>query len=94
MDLVYDWAFLYALKEMISGDAFNSNELDLLLVFDPEHATRTKREIYIWKIAERYSSDASKLKNLNLLLEETEEIAKTGKYLKEAQNEGKHKAKG
>jgi hypothetical protein len=42
------------------------------------------REIAIWEIAEKYNADPVKLKDLNLSIEETEDIAKSGKYKKEA----------
>jgi hypothetical protein len=83
-DFVCDWAFLYALHEMFSEKEekkhFDSKTLELLMLFDPEYASQTKREIDIWRIAEKYGADAVKLKELNLSLEKTEEIAKSGKY--------------
>jgi len=90
-DLVWDWAFLYAIDEMIaeeSGEPFNSRRLDLEMIRNPQAARETQREIAIWGIAEKYGADPVKLKNLNLSIEETEEIAKSGKYKKETQNEG------
>ena len=93
-DLVYDWAFLYALWEMVSEDKkkpfFDSKDLDMELMEDVYCARETQREITIWEIAETYGADPVKLKDLNLSIEETEEIAKSGKYQKEAQNERQH----
>lgn len=96
-DLVWDWAFLYATDEMVSeilGKPFDSRELDLEMIRNPQYARETQREIAIWKIAEKYGADPVKLKELNLSIEETEEIAKSGKYKKEAQeNERSHSQK-
>lgn len=89
-DLVWDWAFLYAFNEMVSeiqGEPFDSRELDLEMIRNPQHARETQREIAIWEIAEKYNADAVKLKDLNLSIEKTEEIAKSGKYKKEAHHE-------
>lgn len=49
----------------------------------------TGREIAIWDIAQRHGADPVELKDLNLSIEETEEMAKSGKYNKEVQMEGK-----
>lgn len=90
-DLVYDWAFLYATFEMVSEDKgepfFDSKNLDMELIEDVYSARETQREIAIWGIAETYGADPVKLKDLNLSIEEIEEIAKSGEYQKEAQNE-------
>ena len=90
-DLVYDWAFLYATFEMVSEDKgepfFDSKNLDMELIEDVYSARETQREIAIWGIAETYGADPVKLKDLNLSIEEIEEIAKSGKYQKEAHNE-------
>lgn len=90
-DLVWDWAFLYALEEMVSedlGKPFDSRELDMEMITDVYSARETQREIAIWEIAEKYGSDPVKLKDLNLSIEETEEIAKSGKYKKEDNHAG------
>lgn len=82
-DSVYDWAFLYAISEMISeanGSPFNSKKLDLEMIKNPDYASETQKEIAIWKIAQKYGADPVKLKNLNLSIEESEEIARSGKY--------------
>jgi hypothetical protein len=95
-DLVFDWAFLYAIDEMIaeeSGKPFESRERDLEMINNPQIAREVMREIAIWDIAYKYGTDPVRLKELNLSIEETEEIAKSGKYKKGAQNERKHKAK-
>ena len=92
-DLVYDWAFLYALEEQISeilGKPFDSRNLDSEMMYDPYYARETQREIAIWEIGEKYGADPVKLKDLNLSIEQTEEIAKSGKYKKEAQHERTH----
>jgi|GEM_PF-3252012 len=89
-DLVYDWAFRYAIHEIISEESekpFKSRELDLEMIRNPHAARETQREIAIWNIATEYGADPVKLKDLNLSIEETEEIAKSGKCKKEAQNE-------
>lgn len=90
LDLVFDWAFLYATDEMIAdetGKPFGGRERDLELINNPQAAREVMREIDIWKIATKYKADPMQLKELNLSLEETEEAAKTGKYKQEAQNE-------
>lgn len=95
-DLVYDWAFLYALWEMVyeaQGKAFNSKELDLEMMRTPEAARETQREIAIWKIAEKYGADPVGLKDLNLSVEATEDAAKPGKYKKEGTVKSKSKSK-
>jgi hypothetical protein len=92
-DLVRDWAFLYALDEMISelqGKPFDSTKLDLEMINNPYLARETQREIAIWDIAQKYGADPVKLKDLNLSIEQTEEIAKSGKCKKEAQHERSH----
>ena len=49
------------------------------------------RDIAIWEMGEKYGADPVKLKDLNLSIEETEKIAKSGKYQKEVnQNERAH----
>lgn len=95
-DLVWDWAFLYALEEMLSeiqGKPFNSTRLDLEMISNPYHAREVQREIAIWKIAEKYGADPVKLKDLNLSIDQTEEIAKSGKYKKEVNHERTHTSK-
>ena len=104
-DMVFDWAFLYATHELVAeeygkpGEPFESKDLDLELINTPQYARETMREIDIWIIASKYKADPMQLKELNLSLEETEEIAKSGKYKwdgwdkPEVQNERKHKAK-
>jgi hypothetical protein len=79
-DLVSDWAFLYAMDEMVSEDLgrpFDSTRLDLELIKDAYYAHETQREIAIWGIAEKYGADPVKLKDLNLSIEETEGIVKS-----------------
>ena len=97
LDLVFDWAFLYAIDELVaeeSGKPFKSKELDRELIETPQHAREVMREIKIWGIAFEYKADPMQLKELDLSLEETEEAAKTGKYKwdkwdkQEAENEG------
>ena len=93
-DLVFDWAFFYAFDESITeetGKPFGGRERDLELINNPQAARETMREIDIWIIATTYKADPVKLKDLNLSIEETEEIAKSGKYKQEAQDERKHK---
>ena len=102
-DLVSAWAFLFALREMIckeSGEHFDSRELELEMISNPQSALEVRREIDIWIIATEYRADPMQLKELNLSLEETREAAKSGKYKwdqwdkvglpteKEAENEG------
>jgi len=79
-DLVWDWASLYALEEMVSeiqGEPFNSSELDLEMISNPYYAREEQRANDIWGIAEKYGADPVKLKALNLSIEETEEIVKS-----------------
>lgn len=83
LDLVFDWAFLYAIDEIITeetGKPFGGRERDLELINNPQYARETMREINIWNIATGYGADPVKLKDLNLSIEETEEAAKSGKY--------------
>lgn len=117
-DLVWDWAWEYAITEWISevtNTPFDTTELDSKLISDiycaqREHS-KSKRQNAIWGIAEKLnpdfrapgadfnalfdavSADFNALMELNLSIEETEEIAKSGKYKKEAQNERVNKAK-
>ena len=80
LDLVYDWAFLYTLEEMVfemQGKPFDSSELDLEMMSNPYYASESRKEIFIHEIADKYSADPIKLKNLNLSLEEIEEIVKS-----------------
>jgi len=96
-DLVYDWAFLYAGEEWVCeflGKPFDNTKLDLEMIKDVYYARETRREIVIWAIAEKYGADPVKLKDLNLSIKETEEIAKSGKYKKEAQHERTHSQEG
>ncbi len=96
-DLVWDWAFLYATWDLISwiqAKPFDSRRLDLEMINDVYHARETQREIAIWGIAEKYGADPVKLKDLNLSIEETEEIAKSGKYKKEAHHERSYNQEG
>jgi hypothetical protein len=53
-------------------------------------AEETLRVLAIDEIAEKYGAHPFKLAALNLSIEETEEIAKSGKYRKEANNERSH----
>jgi hypothetical protein len=102
-DLVYDWAFFYALNEQLYEDFGKRpfTDLDLELINDVYHARREMRTIELWQIAEKYGDDPDKLKELNLPQEEIdavisvrEEQNKLYKELEEeAQNERKHKAK-
>ena len=57
-------------------------------------AEETQRVFAIDEIADKYGAHPLKLLALNLSIEETEEIAKSGKYPKEAQNERPHTSKG
>lgn len=118
LDLIWDWAWQYAMSEWvdeISHKPFDTTELDLELVRNPQYAQESRRDteraIAIWGIAERLhpdfrgpgtdfdallsavGADFNALMELNLSIEETEEIAKSGKYKKEAQDERKHKTK-
>ena len=120
LDLVWDWAWQYALSEWvneitrkpdeITHKPFDTTELDLELVRNPQYAQESRRDteraIAIWGIAERLhpdfrgpgtdydalfsavGTDFNALMELNLSIEETEEIAKSGKYKQEAENEG------
>jgi len=117
-ELLWDWAWAYAMDEWLSeitNRPFDTTELDLELVRNPQYAQESRRDteraIAIWGIAERLhpdfrgpgadfdalfsavTADFSALMELNLSIEEIEEIAKSGKYKKEAQNEGECKAK-
>jgi len=89
-DLLWDWAWLYAEQEWVAevtGKPFDVPEFDLELMENPQYAIdmrrESDREIAIWDIAEKYNADAMKLKDLNLSIEKTEKIAKSGKYKKE-----------
>lgn len=117
-ELLWDWAWAYAMDEWLSeitNKPFDTTELDLELVRNPQYAQESRRDteraIAIWGIAERLhpdfrgpsadfdalfsavGADFNALMELNLSIEETEEIAKSGKYKKEAQNERVNKAK-
>jgi len=96
-DLTWDWAWAYATDEWLSeitNTPFNTTKLDLEMVRNPQYATErrrvTEREIAIFTIASKYGADPVELNDLNLSIEQTEEIAKSGKYTKEAQNERTH----
>ena len=89
-ELVWDWAWAYAMDEWLSeitNNPFDTTNLDLEMVRNPQYATERRRaferEIAIWRIAEKYGPDPVKHKDLNLSIEETGEIAKSGKYKKE-----------
>jgi len=89
-DLVLDWAYEYAMSEWLSeitNKPFDTTELDLKMVSNPQYAKDLRRtahrEIAIWSIATEYGADPMELKKLNLSIEETEKIAKSGKYQKE-----------
>jgi hypothetical protein len=89
-DLVRDWAWLYAMQEWladVTGQPFITEEFDVELIRNPQWARDERREfdreIAIWDIAEKYNADPMKLKDLNLSIEETEKIAKSGKFRKE-----------
>jgi len=95
-DLVWDWAFVYATDEWaseITDTPFDTTKLDLEMINNPDYAREELRGIGIWEIAEKYGADPVKLKDLNLSIEETEEIAKSGKYKKEVRNERVNQAK-
>jgi len=99
-ELVYDWAFLYALWEMIAdskGESFDSSDLDSELIKDVYYARREMRPIELWGIAEKYGDDPEKLKELNLPAEEVDEIIHfrgvQKEQEKEFEDERKHKAK-
>lgn len=89
-----NWATAYALEEWVSEitgkESFNSEELDLEMIKDVHSTPEILRELEVWGIAEKYGADPVKLKDLNLSIEETEEIAKSGKYQKDVKNEGRH----
>lgn len=96
-DLVWDWAWAYATEEWLSNitnTPFDTTKLDLEMVRNPRYAQERRsvfeREIAIWKIAEKYGTDPVKLKDLNLSIGQTEEVAKSGKYKKEANHERTH----
>jgi hypothetical protein len=96
-DLVRDWAWLYALAEWsakVTGQPFITEEFDVELLTNPQYARdehrNFEREIAIWEIAEKYDADAMKLKDLNLPIAEIEEVARSGKYKREAQDEKGH----
>lgn len=91
LDLVWDWAWAYATEEWLSEitkQPFDTTKLDLEMARNPRYAqekrSEVQRGIAIWNIAQKYGADAVKLKDLNLSIEQTEEIAKSGKYKKEA----------
>jgi len=90
-DLLWDWAWFYAQQEWlaeVTGKPFDFPEFDLELMENPQWArnerTEFEREIAIWDIAEKYNADPIKLKELNLSIKQTEKIARSGKYKKEA----------
>lgn len=107
LDLVWDWAWQYALSEWvdeITHNPFDTTQLDLELVRNPQYATIGRGEIERWgaimNIAERHGADLDETLSFtaqfvasDMTLEEIEEIAKLGKYKQEAQHERKHKAK-
>ena len=81
-----NWVVAYSIGEWVSEitgeESFDSQELDLQMAKDIHSTPETVREIEIWRIAEKYGADFVKLMDLNLSIEETEEIAKSGKYKK------------
>lgn len=88
-DLLWDWAWEYAMAEWLSeitNQPFDTTELDLQLVRNPRSREGVRkvceREIAIFEIATEYGADPQELKDLNLSIGETEEIAKSGKYQK------------
>jgi hypothetical protein len=99
-DLLWDWAWFYAQQEWlaeVTGKSFFFPEFDLELMENPQWASNQRRdlerEIAIWDIAEKYNANPMKLKELNLSIKQTEKIAKSGKYKKEAQDEERHEAR-
>ena len=96
-DTVWDWAWAYALEEWLSeitNKPFDTTILDLELISNPHYAQEKRRnlerEITVWRIAEKYGTDPVKLKDLNLSIQETEEIAKSGNFREEAHHERAH----
>ena len=83
-DLVWDWAWAYAMDEWlaeITKTPFDTTKLDLEMIQDVYSARERRlefnREIAIWEIALKYDADPVKLKDLNLSIEQTEEIARS-----------------
>jgi len=88
----------------VTGKPFFFPEFDLELMENPQYATESRRAQErwgaIWHIAEKYSADLDETLDLmnelnkldwsTLSNEEIEEIAKPGKYRKEAQHEKGH----
>lgn len=78
-DLVFDWVWLYTIKETVAemhGKPFNSVALDVEMTSNPHYAREERRAILIFRIAEEYDADPIKLKALNLPIKETEETVK------------------
>ena len=104
LDLLWDWALQYALSEWVSEithNLFDTTDLDLELVRNPQYAIESLRSLQrwgaVWDIAEKYSANLDEAVDLmglhltkldweTLSNEEIEEIAKSLKANKEVKH--------
>lgn len=99
-DLLFDWAFFYALDEQICHDfgVRPFTHLDSELMNDVFYARRAFRTIELWGIAEKHGDDPQQLRDLNLRdAEEIKQVTamrRTQEMMRqEAQNAKKRKAR-